>query len=46
MTEDEEHARIVDQLRRRGWDKHDAINEADSLMSERIKRRLQKPAIH
>jgi len=31
-----EHAAIVHQLRSRGWDRFDANEEADRLMSERI----------
>ena len=38
----EEHDAIVDQLRRQGWSKHDAEEEADIKMAERIKRRQQK----
>lgn len=34
-----EHDAIVDQLRRQGWERLDAENEADTLMSERIQRR-------
>jgi len=34
-----EHAAIVDQLRRQGWDRLDAIEEADRLCYERELRR-------
>lgn len=34
-----ERAAIVDQLRRAGWDRWDANEEADRLMAERIARR-------
>lgn len=39
MTYDEEHARIVEALRRRGWSREDALEEADRLMAERTARR-------
>lgn len=49
MTEDEEHTAIVDQLRRAGMGRREAVEEADELMAERIKRRFierNKPHEH
>ncbi len=37
----DEHDAIVDQLRRKGWDKQDAEQEADILMAARIARRKE-----
>ena len=34
-----EHDRIVDQLRRAGWERWEAIEEADRLMAERTEKR-------
>ena len=42
----DEHDAIVHQLRSRGWDRIDAEEEADRLMSERIARRAQQEARH
>ena len=33
---------IVHQLRSKGWDRHDAMEEADRIVSERLKRRIAK----
>ncbi len=33
---------IVHQLRSQGWDRHDAMEEADRIVSERLKRRIAR----
>ncbi|MBO9428714.1 hypothetical protein [Sulfitobacter sp. R18_1] len=39
-----EYDAIVDQLRRQGWDRYDAMEEADIKMSERKEHRAKKEA--
>ena len=41
-ADEREHAMIVHQLRSRGWDRLDAIEEADLLMAQRKERRAQE----
>lgn len=38
-SNEREHAAIVHRLRSQGWDRGDALLEADSLMADRIERR-------
>lgn len=46
QTYEEEHAAIIHRLRSQGWNRFDAMEEADRLMAERTMRREQQNVDH